>query len=170
MNPSTILIAIVAALAIAAGAYTVGRGHGINAQKVADQAQFDAINRGIEKQKADANALYRTAQADIIALQAERDRFKTQLEKNREQDRTATDAARDRLAGFGLRFRPQQAGGSGQGCPGTLPGSPNPAGAASAPVVELPAALARRLRSIAHDADQLADDYRQCYGYALGVK
>jgi len=170
MNPYLIIGAVFAVITIAAGSYGIGHGHGINEQKVADQAQFDTINREREQQKAEAVALYRSAQADIITLQAERDRFKTQLEKTREQDRTATDSTRNRLAGLGLRFRTEQGVGPGPDCAGTLPGIAHPAGTAPAATVELPGALARDLRSLTGDADQLADDYRQCYAYAVGVK
>lgn len=170
MNPYIIIGAMLAiAGAFFSGDY-FGHGRGIDEQKVSDQREFDRINAGLAKQKAEANALYRQAQADIISLQGERDKLKTELEAKREIDRKATEARRTEFAGVGLRFKPAQ--GAGDRRDGAVPPSPgaNPASADAAPAIELPATVTSDLRSFAFDADNLADEYRKCYGYAQAVK
>lgn len=170
VNPYLIIGAM---LAIAASFFCgdyVGHGRGIDEQKVSDQREFDRISAEIMKQKAEASALYRQAQADIIALQVERDRLKNELEAKREIDRKATDDRRTEFAGRGLRFNPiedpraREDGGGPQGA-----GS-NPASPVTPTALELPASLTASLRLLAFDADKLADDYRECYGYAVKVR
>ncbi|HQR02486.1 MAG: hypothetical protein JSR19_06925 [Proteobacteria bacterium] len=166
-----IILGVVLALA---GSFVAGdlHGHkqGIAEQKVADQAQFDKINAERAEQIATANAAYRKAQHDNLALMVERDQLKTRLEKEHAANQKATDDLHARYAGVGLRFNLAQGtglGGSGQRAEGT--GS-NAAGIGSTAVVQLPDSIAANLRQLAYDADQLADSYRECYGYAEQVK
>ena len=169
MNPYIILGALVSAIALFSGGFMAGKHYGTTTQKVADQAEFDKINNERTAQKAEANKLYRQAQSDIIALQAERDTLKTTLETERETNRKATDDLRTKYSGLSLRFRAQSARpGANSGstaCPGT-----GPASAAAAPVLQLPDSITSDLRQLALDADKLRDDYAECYGYAKKVR
>lgn len=170
MNPYLIIGALVALAAAFGGGDYLGHGRGIDEQKVADQKIFDQINAGLAKQKAEANALYQQAQADIIALQAERDDLKTTLEKEREEARKTTDDLRSKYAGLSLRFRSVQSGGNRPNGAGAQSAGGNPASPATASVLQLPDQVAGNLRQLAFDADKLRDDYALCYGYANKVK
>lgn len=169
MNPYLIIGALLALAAAAGGGFYEGHKTGIDGQKVADQAQFDAINAGLTKQKADAAALLAQANADNAALAVARDTLKTTLETEREKNRAATDSLHTQLAGVGLRFRAQGAGCGASGG-GTQAAGTDPAAAQSSAVVQLPDALAASLRQLAYDADKLRDDYALCYGYATQVR
>lgn len=164
-------LVIAAVLAIVAiGADRFGYTRGVNAQKVADQVEFDAINAKLTTQKAEAAAAYRQAQDDIIALQVERDQIKTDLEKKREADRKTTDDNRTKFASLGLRFpAPKGAGDRADSCGPKAPGA-NAAEPSAPATVELPKQITSDLRQLALDADNLADEYRKCHGYAVTVK
>ncbi len=170
MNPWIIIGLIVAWLASLAGVGYWQNEAGQTTQQVADQVRFDKINQDIADNKALANGIYRSAQANIITLQAERDKFKTQLEKDHEANRIATAALRDKYAGVSLRFRADQGAGPGPGGTSARPSTADASSVAGAPFIQLPGALAASLRRIVWDADQLRDDYRACYEYATGVK
>lgn len=170
MNPYIIIGALIALAAAFFGGDHLGHGRGVNEQKVADQKQFDQINAERAKQKAEANALYQQAQADIIALQADRDALKTTLEKEREEARKTTDDLRTKYAGLSLRFRSVQSGGNRQDGAGAKGAGGNPASPAATTVLQLPDQVAGNLRQLAFDADKLRDDYALCYGYANKVK
>jgi hypothetical protein len=170
MNPWLILGVVLALAGVFAGGDHFGYGRGINEQKVADQAEFDRFNRERDEQKAEANDKYRKQQDANLALMAERDQLKTHLEKEREKNRKATDDLRARYAGLGLRFAVPQSAGLGRGGGCAQGAATDPASAAGATVVQLPDALAADLRSLQYAADQLADDYRQCYDYAQRVR
>lgn len=166
MNPWAIVVALILAVSLWFGGYFSGKSAGINIQKVADQAQLDDINQKLADQKAEANKKYREQQSTIIALQHEREIFKTKLEKEHVKNQDTTNRLRDAYAAYGLRFRAAEDSGcgAGAGCAeGTGTGG---SGDAGAKVVQLPEAIARNLRQLAFDADQLNDDYRLCYGYA----
>jgi hypothetical protein len=170
MNPYLIIGFIVALIFVGAGGFKVGDTYGTNQQKAADQEQFDDINQKLAGQKTEAAGILKTKNAENLALMVERDTLKTNLEKEHAQAQAATAAARDHFAGLGLRFQPAEAAGCrlGSGCAGSP--QADPSGAHGAAVVELPAAVTASLRSIAYDADTLADSYRECYGYAQQVK
>lgn len=170
MNPYLIIGALIALSAAFFGGDYLGHGRGVNEQKVADQKKFDEINAERATQKAEANAIYQQAQADIIALQVERDALKTTLEKEREEARKTTDDLRTKYAGLSLRFRSVQSGGDRENGAGTQGAGSNPAGPATASVLQLPDQVAGNLRQLAFDADKLRDDYAECYGYANKVK
>lgn len=57
MNPWIIVAFILALIGAYFGGERHGRGAGVDAQKVADQSQFDQINRDLEKQKATAASI-----------------------------------------------------------------------------------------------------------------
>lgn len=169
MNPYFIVGFVLAIIIAGVGGCTYGHGTGVDEQKVADQTQFDKLNQDITDQKTKANALYRKAQDDNLALMTERDQLKTTLEKQHAINQAATAALRDKYFGVGLRFNAESprlgnGGGSTQGA-GTDPASAEPA-----TLVQLPGEIAADLRRLAFDADQLADDYRKCYGYANQVR
>lgn len=170
MNPYLILTFVLAVIAAGVGGCTYGHGTGIDEQKAADQVQFDKYNQDIADQKTQANALYRKAQDANLALMTERDQLKTTLEKQHAINKANTAALRDKYFGVGLRFSTRQTPGLGSGGgiaqgPGTDPAIDEPT-----TLVQLPGEIAADLRRLAFDADQLADDYRKCYGYAEKVK
>lgn len=167
MNP---LAALILMIVIAAGGFFAGHHVGENAQKVADQAQFDGINQKLADQKTEAAGILKERNAENLALMAERDQLKTDLEKTREDNRKATDDLRRKYSSVGLRFQPAQAAGAGCGGRGAEGASADPSGVDAPTAVELPAALTASLRQIAYDADTLADEYRECYGYAQAVR
>lgn len=167
--PYRILGALLLVLALVSGGYTYGHHNGANGQKVVDQVQFDKINQGITDQKAQANTLYRNAQDANVALMAERDQLKTTLEKEHANHQAATAALRDKYAGLGLRFN-AEAPRLGNGGGSTQRAGTDPASASGPAVIQLPGEITENLRRLAFDADQLADDYRECYGYAEKVR
>lgn len=170
MNPYLIIGALIALAAAFFGGDYLGHGRGIDEQKVEDQKQFDQINDGLAKQKAEANTIYRQAQADIITLQTERDALKTTLENEREAARKTTDDLRTKYAGLSLRFKSAKTAGDRGNSAGTQSAGSNPAGPAAASVLQLPDQVAVDLRQLAFDADTLKDDYAKCYGYAEKMK
>ena len=170
MNPYVILTALLVWLGSLAGVGWWQHNAGRNAQIAADQLQFDRINAQINEQKTIANNTYRTAQATIIATLAERDKFKTQLEKDHAKNQAATDALRRKYADVGLRFPAAQGSGCGAGSPSPLPAVAGAASIDAAAVCVVSDAVDAALKSIVFDADQLADEYQKCYGYATQVK
>ena len=170
MNPYALIVAIVLAVALWFGGDHAGHKRGINAQKVADQRQFDQINAEREQQKATANVIYRKAQDDNLTLMVERDQLKTKLEKEHATNQKATDDLRTRYSGLGLRFTTDQGAGLGLSSRSAQGAGTDPASAIAPAFVQLPDALAADLQQLTFDADRLADDYRKCYGYATQVK
>lgn len=163
-----VIVAMITAAVAAFGlkAYNVGA----TEQQVADQAQFDGINKAIADRKAEAAKILMARNAENLALMIERDQLKTDLEKTREDNRKVTTAARDRYAGLGLRFKPAKVAGRGCGRGGAAAASAGPAAVDGAAAVELPGKIASDLRQLTFDADTLADEYRKCYGYAHRVR
>lgn len=170
MNPYLILTFVLAVISAGVGGCTYGHGTGIDEQKAADQVQFDKYNRDIDEQKTKANALYRKAQDANLALMTERDQLKTTLEKQHAINQAATAALRDKYFGVGLRFSTRQTAGFGSGGGRAQSSGVDPASSEPATLVQLPGEIAADLRRLAFDADQLADDYRKCYGYANQVR
>lgn len=170
MNPWLIVGFLVALIVAGAGGFKAGDTYGTDRQKVADQVQFDRINKDLADRKAEAAVLLKAENQKTLALMVERDQLKTTLEKEHAKAQAATAAARNHYAGLGLRFQPAQAAGCrlGSGCAGNP--APDATGAYAAAAVELPAAVTASLRSIAYDADTLADAYRECWGYAQQVR
>lgn len=170
MNPYLILTFVLAVIAAGVGGCTYGHGTGIDEQKAADQVQFDKYNQDIADQKTQANALYRKAQDANLALMTERDQLKTTLEKQHAINKAATAALRDKYFGVGLRFTARQTSGFGSGGGSAQDPGPDSASPGPATLVQLPGEIAANLRRLAFDADQLADEYRKCYGYANQVR
>lgn len=170
INPWIIVGVLLALAAAFAGGEFDGQSRGVDKQKVEDQKQFDTINAGLAKQKSDANKLYQQAQADIIALQAERDSLKGTLEKEREDNRKATDDQRAKYSGLQLRFRAAQNSGNRGNGSGTKGSSANASSSQGTAEIQLPDKIAGDLRQLAFDADTLKDDYALCYGYVEKVK
>lgn len=169
MNPYIILGFVLSLIVAGAAGFTSGHHFGVNGQKAADQVQFDKINQDIADRKAQANAIYRKNQDDNLALMVERDQLKTTLEKEHANHQAATTALRDKYSGLGLRFTAEAPRlGNGGGCAQSA--GTDPAGSDSAAIIQLPGAIAADLRRLAFDADQLADDYQKCYGYAEQVR
>jgi hypothetical protein len=169
-----VVVAIVSSIIFAydrwrEGVYTEGYTHGVDAQKATDQVEFDRIERDITEQKAQANALYQSALADIVKAQAANDQFKTQLEKAREINRSQTNDIARRLAGQRLRFAadpPAQAAGCGAGGGGAASSPPEAPRDASPAACVVSAAVDTALKSIVFDADTLRDDYKLLFEWA----
>lgn len=170
LNPWIILAGVLSLVAASFAGYHRGHASGMEAQQAIDQREFDRINAERARQTAEANALYRKAQDDAVALATARDQLKTQLEVEHAQHQKATDDLRASLAARRLRFALAESPGPGRDRAGAAGAGDHSAGAARAAVVQLPDALTANLRRLAFDADRLADDYRQCYGYAQRVR
>ena len=169
-NPWIILGGVLLVLALCAGSAYEGHEYGVDAQKATDQKEFDKINAERAQQKADAAALMQKAQSDIIVLQNARDKFKTDLEAQREQDRKTTAALTAKYSALSLRFSAVQGGTDRPDGGGAVSSPADAASSAGAPVVQLPDEITVRLRSLAADADTLRDDYAKCYRYATEVR
>lgn len=167
-NPWVLLGAVMAALALAAGGYSAGHSNGVDSQAAKDQKQFDSINQAITQAKADAARLYREAQDANAILAAERDKLKTTLEQQHANDTKITADLRNKYDSLQLRFRAKGAGAGANGS-SPVPPSGNTAVPESAPVVSLPDDVTRSLRQLAEAADQVANDYRKCYGFVMGA-
>jgi len=170
-SPWLILIFVLAVAGAGISGYRMGHTNGVNDQKVADQGEFDTINKKLADQKTEANAKYRAAQDANLALMTERDRFKTQLEQADVKKRNEINALRTQYAGNSLRFQLKQID---RGC-GTSSGSAQattavPSGDDATTFVQLPDQIAGNLRQLAYDADQLNADYKTCYDYANQIK
>lgn len=163
MNP---LIYLVAAIAIATAGFAGGHRVGTNAQKVADQSEFDRINNEITEQKAVANAAYRKFQENNLAVLVERDALKTKLQKEKQTNVETINALRARYANVGLRYSTGQVAGLGDVSNGPVLGTGFAASNSTTVEHELPAAITASLRSIAYDCDALSADYRLLYEWA----
>jgi hypothetical protein len=170
INPWVVLGALIALLSAGGIGFIEGHKVGVNTQKAADQVEFDRINRERAQQKAIAETEARTQRDEVIAVLAERDKFKSQLGAQHVENQTLTRRLADAYAAYSLRFQtPVQDGWCG--------GSSTASGAtegqsASTPrtaVVQLPDALARDLRQLARQADELNDDYKLCRAYVNGT-
>ena len=164
MNPYAILAGVILWLASLAGVGYWQHGAGDDARAKVDQVQFDKINVAIAENKAKANLIY---QAD---LQTDRDSFKTQLEKEHAANQAATAALHDKYFGVRLHFSATEVAGSGDGSTSAVPSLADASRAAGTITVELSAAASSALRQLAYEADQLADNYRECYGFVQGMK
>ena len=169
-NPWFILGGVLLVLALCAGSAYEGHSYGVDSQKVEDQKEFDAINAKLAQQKTDAAAILATVNAANLALAVERDKLKTSLGEQDAKNRKATLVLNANLATAKLQFRTAQGSGcgdssSGTGSPGATSSSPQ-----SSAVVQLPDKITIDLRQFALDADNLANDYKLCYGYATKVK
>jgi hypothetical protein len=180
MNPWV----IIGVLAMLIGSYLGGHHQGYKAgsdqQAVNDQKEITAANRRtqgiidgyniqIADQKATAVSKAIDQRDQVIALQAERDKFKSQLGAEHVKNQDTTRRLSAAYAAYSLRFKPDIGTGSGH-CAG--PGESAQGGAASdahPEVVQLPATLTNDLRQLVEDADELNDDYKLCYGYANSI-
>lgn len=163
LNPYAILAVAALWLASVAGVGWWQHNAGRDAQKAMDQAQFDKINADLSQQKTIAADTYKTAQATIIQVMAERDKFKTQLEADHAKNLMAITDLRNKYAGVGLHFVAPQSSRCGPGSPSPMPAEADTASTQPATVVQLPESIASNLRTLAFDADALAVEYKKCY-------
>lgn len=170
MNPYAIIAALVVAIGLWFGGDHVGHTRGINEQKVADQGKFDKVNADLTENKAEAAGILKTKNAEILALMIERETLKTTLEKDREKNRVATNALRDKYASIGLRIELGKDSGRWPGGGSASSTVVNSTGVDAAAILQLPDTVTGNLRQLVFDADNLADEYRKCYGYAQQVK
>lgn len=164
-----IFFAILIACACAAAGFE-GHKIGVEHQQAVDHAQFDRINADIAKQKTQAAAILADANAANLKLATDRDALKTNLGKAHAAAEIATNSLRVQLVGSSLRFAADKDSGCGPSSPSTASTGTNAASPAAPAIVRLPDETARRLFAIAFEADQLADAYRECYGWAQQVK
>jgi hypothetical protein len=169
VNPWVILGFVVALATTNLGSYFYGVDIGKDKQAVADQVQFDEINKKLTDQKAEANAKYRDAQGSIIALQEQRDKFKNQLGEQREKNREVTTKLADAYSAYQLRFSVTEVARCWRGGRYTQGAECDAASPAKTTTVQLPDSLTASLRRIVKDADDLNDDYKACYAYANQV-
>lgn len=170
MNPYIIIAALVALIGTWFGGQATGHRAGVAEQQAADQVRFDKVNQALTDQKTEANAAYRAIQEHNLALVVERDKLKSDLEKEHAKNAAATDAVRRDLAAASLRYAAAEAtrpGGCSLGAGSAGSGATSPDEPAA---VELPAPITSDLRQLVFEADQLADAYRECYGYAMRVQ
>lgn len=170
-NPWIILGFVLALIGVGVYEHSAGVDDGIAQQKVADQGEFDAINKKLAANKAEAAEILRKKQAENVALMSERDALKTTLEQQRQAHEKENRDLRTQYANLKLRFTVAGDGrsGIGGGSPATASGD---AASAAAPgiVVELPDKIANDLRQLAFDADELRTAFAVCYGYATKVR
>jgi hypothetical protein len=180
MNPWFILGGLLSLFVAFGAGHHQGHKTGINAQKVASQEVIDTANKrtqgiidGYNTQMADQKAIATTraiAQRDeVIALQAERDKFKSQLGAEHVKNQDTTRRLSAAYAAYSLRFKPDIGSGSWHSAGSGEDAKGGPACDAPSAVVQLPEALTRDLRQFATDADELNDDYKLCYGYTALV-
>ena len=166
LNPWIILAVVLAIVGAGGGGFVSGHHFGTASQKVADQAEYDRINKQIAERKATADAMYRNAQAVIIQQAADREQADNQREKERQYNVKTINDLRSRYAAVGLRFATDQASGLG-GCRLGADGkSADPTGHDGTAEIQLPDQIERRLRDIAYDADALSADYALLYAWA----
>ena len=166
LNPWIILAVVLAIIGAGGGGFASGHHFGTASQKVADQVEFDRINKQIAERKATADAIYRNAQAVIIQQAADMAQSDNQREEERQSNVKAINDLRSRYAAVGLRFSTGQASRLG-GCRLDADGqSADPAGNNGATEIQLPDEITRRLQDIAYDADALKVDYAILYAWA----
>ena len=172
MNPLTpylIWIKVAAFAVLCIALYSFGHHNGRVGALMEDRAIFDSIAKQQTERKAEAAAILKKSNDDLIATLAERDSIKSKLEKEHVDNQTFTAALRDKYAGIGLRFI-AKAPGCGAGSANAVPQAGEPAGNTSAAVIQLPDALAGELRASAAACDTLKDDYRLLYDWAHSAK
>lgn len=169
-NPYALVVGLLLAVGALFGAMRYGEQRGVAIQAHADQVRIDTIARQLEEQTAAANKLRHDL--DVAAL--ERARLNAALTQQQElahaQDQALTEERRRALARSDSgRLRvavtlPDSACGGGGG--GSVPPGADAARAPRSAVVELPGEVRADLLDLVHDADVLADAYRQCFRFA----
>lgn len=162
----------IGATLVAAGAafgigYTVGHTAGEDARAVADQAQFDARNAALTRQKAEANTALEGVLIANAAEAASQASNLHSLETKNAQDLAATRAtfARGATRQLYIRVPARRCGDRSGGTTAAQAPAPSPPPTSD---VELPAETARRVLAVGLDADTLADNYRLCYRFVVG--
>ena len=168
-NPWMILAAVVAWAASILTAGVIGLHVGEDRQQVADQKQIDATNAQISENKSEAARLMQTAQQANIDLMTQRDTLKTQLEQDHVKNQQITNNLRASYTG-GLRFAASESAGRGDCGGGTVPQGAHAAGPAGPAYIELPDALAKDIRQLAFDCDDLRDAYTLGYDWIQTLK
>lgn len=163
MNPYAIIAAIALVLGLMFGSERFGHSTGLDEQKVADQAQFDTVNKQLADNKTEANGLFRAEQAKTIAALAERDTFKNLVETNRAKNTLAVNDLRAQLATRGLSFHPDKIAGRGDGGGSAPDAKADTSAFGPAADVLIPELLASNLRLLSFNADVLNVQYKACY-------
>lgn len=160
---------ILACLTVVGLVYSVGYAgydHGLKTQKIKDQALFDQIEQERVDQKKEAAAVLANLNAKIIESQAAAAQFKNQLERQRAKSQTINDDLRSQLATKQLLFISQQEEPRcGNSDPGSGSSERSSSGSDDPTVRELPTQIAKDLRQLAYEADQLVKDYAICFAY-----
>lgn len=170
INPWIILAILLALAGSAGGGFWYGDSYGTNQQKVADQKEFDRINKMLDDQTKEAAQQYQTDQANIINLMHNQDLWKTKLENEHAQNAKATDNLRREYDTKLLRFRAGANSFVSGNCGGSSQDSEaSTSSTGSSTVIQLPDEITRGLRHLAEDADRLKDSYIECYQYSQQI-
>jgi len=142
---------------------------GVEATRVAWDADRARWQSALDKQKHDALQLIITAQAQADAVAKSNQRLHDQQEKDYAAHQQETSALRAQLATRSLRYAVASSAGRRSGSCGAVPSAAPAADAPASSVVQLPDALQRSLATLMYEADQLRDNYQRCYAYANGL-
>lgn len=162
---TTILVGLLLVIAAAVGGDHFGYGRGVASQKVADQVQFDKINKDLTEQKAQANTKYRLLSEQVIANAQSADNFKHQLEVTREKARTDLATLRSQYDTHGLWFTTTKSAGCGASSGGPQGSQGLGSGLDATVQVELPPTLRSALRKLMDEADEQQVNYQACYDW-----
>jgi hypothetical protein len=149
------------------GCLALGFNQGVNVQKGRDAEAIAQVNQQIADNIAQASKIERESTQQVIALQQERDAFKTKLQQEHLQNVKNTNDLRTKLSSTRLRFSAKNAG-CGDSGKNNVPTEGDTASDASPAQIELPEEIANDLRGIAYDCDTLKDDYTQLYDFVWG--
>ncbi len=156
LKPYLIVAVLVGFLAVFGFGFRMGG----NSVKVEYQAKLNA-------QQAQADKLIQDNIDYLLATQAENDKFKYTIDKERQVHVKETNRIRNELSTTSLRFIPSASGSSSSD---KVSDTTNSASNASATTVELPKEITSHLWQLAYECDALRDDYEVLYKFNNGVK
>lgn len=162
-SPWKIIAAMLIIISLCAASLAAGHSIGKNAQKVADQAEFDKINAALTAQKALAQSALNSANEANAKRRVEVGKTIAQLEKTHAENQNLTDRNRTLLDAYQLRWKSAESAGRGGSGANTETDSGGAASSAASATCALPRALAQSLAAILTDADRLRDDYALMY-------
>lgn len=151
------------------GCLALGFNQGVNVQKGRDAEAIAQVNQQIADNIAQASKIERESTQQVIALQQERDTFKTKLQQEHLQNVKNTNDFRTKLGTTSLRFNAKDAR-CGDSSQDNVPAQGDTASDTNSAQIELPAEVANDLRELAYDCDTLKDDYTQLFDFVWGAK
>jgi hypothetical protein len=143
---------------------------GVRVTKLAWDADRAGWQKALDQQKHDALALLVSAQADTDAANAKAAKVAVQQEKDYETYMAGSAALKSMLSARGLRYGAQEPAPARCGPSGgpAVPSAPAQTQPPASTVVQLPDALAARLRQHAAQADDVVNAYRRCVAAVNG--